>query len=1295
MHKGVVAVGLVAVVGGVGFLAWQTLGSPASSEVKTDDEAAAPGTAEAAENASLKGAAKKPEAVKPVETPFKVRGIVHDEAGAPAAGVRVTAKRSGPVWDQSDPSTWGQSSQKEWFEKSLANIDAPKSQEEKPDGEATTGADGKFEIPLRESGWYSVRARPEPPKIGTSGQAGVTVRDPEREVVLTLLAGSRVRGRVIDLQGKGVSAVVSAAWETKESPNGWSGGPIPTDPASGEFAFPAVPAGRGTLAVVLPGRCELHGIEVTTPTDEVVTIKVGEGGVVRGRIADAAGQPVASADVTVFTGTAGSSGTTAPGSGTFRAKAGADGTYRMEGVVPGRVTQATAFAAGYTLLSQSPPRAPWSGAEVKVGAETVVDLVLSKGATIEGRVLLEKTGEPVADAEVFVMPVYTGGNWYGMPPPTPVDAQGRFRAEGLALGKYVLLPRSPTCYFPPVDSISRSGMSWDGENMPSAPPQVTVVLSKEGETAERTLSMRKGLTVVGKVVGPEGAPVEGATVRAAGAGAPNLWMWGIQYGVPDRPLATSRADGTFEAAGVAPRDDATLVAAKGEFVGQPCEPFAVKAGPAPPSVTLKLALGASISGKVVDGAGKGVAGANIWFWSQENSGYVGGNNNVTSGADGAFTMKGLPGGRGTLGANTNRGGWKQTVLDPPLTLGEKRTGLEIKLELGTASVSGVVVDSEGKGVAGKQVQANSQKGGGGGSATTKADGTFLIEGVPEGDVQVYVMEMVQEGNYWGQSSGSAATSVKAPATGVRLVWTQPKTTQVFGRVLDPDGKPVPLCTVKVKSGAAGGNEGQRYWGGSDPDEVVGGEFRRAPTGDAPFSVTVRNARDDHGQPLNLKTKTVNVTDASTAVVVTLESGGEVTGTVLDPEGLGVEGVRLKAGGVATATTDADGKFRLGGFEKDDVEITVQPPPRYTPPAPVKARVGQKDLVVRLTTGAAITGTLLGPDGKPWTRGNVNAQWRVPGTARAGNVNAMAGADGKFRLEGLPDDAVAEVNVWPGDDGTGVSVRGAKAKDVRAGTQDLVLRLETAVSIEGTVVNANGDPATISWIEVHRVEGDDQNMGMNVSVNEGTFSVRGLTPGNYTLLPHGNGGQALGEAVKASAPSKGVRIVVPASATIRGRIEGGGDDRQKFAVALWLVSESGPGRGWGQVGATVAADGSFTAEASADVDYYVKASKGDDDRYAFAGPVRAGAGEVVLRVETGAPIEGVLEDAAGAAQPKGYVMLRGDKWPAMSTRTDDAGKFKFRGLPPGRYTLSAWSGKYVEVGQADAGDRDVHARMPPK
>ena len=126
---------------------------------------------------------------------------------------------------------------------------------------------------------------------------------------------------------------------------------------------------------------------------------------------------------------------------------------------------------------------------------------------------------------------------------------------------------------------------------------------------------------------------------------------------------------------------------------------------------------------------------------------------------------------------------------------------------------------------------------------------------------------------------------------------------------------------------------------------------------------------------------------------------------------------------------------------------------------------------------------------------------------------------------------------------------------------------------------------------------------------------------------------------------------------------------------------------------MSADGTFTLDVPGDKDYYVGAMYAQDDRYALAGPVHAGTADLVLRFQPGATIDGVLEDASGAPKAASWVTVKGDHWRA-NAKTDADGRFKARGLPPGRYALTGWTGNgYASVGDADAGATGLRLRLP--
>lgn len=1204
---------------------------------------------------------------------YRIRGSVVDAAGTPVAGVRVTTRRSGAVYDMNDPKTWGDWGTAAAFERTNKEIDAPTVEEEKPTAQATSAEDGTFLLEVREAGNYEVAARPEPPRVGTRATAPVTPAKPEGKARLSVLDGSRFVGRVLDAGEQGVAGVVvKSSWQTKSGGNdSWTSMPATRTDGSGGFALEAVPAGKGSISVTVPGRMTLSGVEVTTPYTGTFVIRLTGGGVLRGRVTDLRGEPIGGADVAATIKGFAKPDAHEPTACQPRAKTEPDGTWRMDGVLPGTVTSMTAGAQGYTLLQQTAPRATWAGAEVKAGTEAVIDLVLKKGGAVAGRVSESGTGAPIPDVELRLMRGESTGS--NQTPTTTTGADGRFRFDDVPLGKHVLLPQSATHWSAEVESATTTAnVAYAADAVRSAPSALTVVLTTEGETAERDLVMRPGLAVRGRVVGPDGAGVEGAKIRSSTAS--NLqWQWGLNYyGGDFGVLGTSGADGAFELKGLPPRENWVLTAAKESLLGLPCKPFKLAAdAPPPAALVIEMAQGASLAGRALDADGKGAAGWNLWYWSMEATS----GNQTASGtteADGSFLLKGLVAGRGQLQVSGG-GGTASKQIDPPLTAGEARKDVEIRLEK-TAELSGVVVDPEGNPVSGLSLNAQGENGGGwSGSASTGGDGTFTIKARVNGRTRIHVSEATDQGSW---SSVPLGEAVQAPASGLRLVYTAKKRTTITGRVLDPAGKPVPLCNVASAST-------NRNYGWVNPDEVAGGEFVRAVEGSPPFTLTVSAPRDSRGRPLNLKSKQVTVTDAKEPVVVTLEAGIELTGQVLGPDGKGVVGVTIRSGTVS-APTDEDGRFRVAGLPGDaEIDVSVQAPPKYAQVKPFKAKPGDKEVVVRLNLGISISGRVVGPDGKPVSNGGINATWTTPSGGN-GQTWANTGEGGAFRVEGLVEDAVAtlDVNVWSPDGIT--HLRPVKVTGVRAGTSDLVIRMESGVSIEGRVVTPDGAPATFSYVLAVRVgaKGEAEGGGQTLygqAAGEGSFTIGGLEAGaTYSLRVQGQGVPGV-ESARVAAPATNVRLTVTPPIRVTGRLDGmmPGVD---YWVQGWPAAD-GP-EGVGHTSGKVAADGTFTLQMQGDREVCIAAgAPAADDRYALLGPLRPGSAEVVLRFQPGLSIEGRVEGLpAGVAT----VGVKSDRW-RTSVKVDADGRFKVRGLPEGHYALSIYTnGGTTSADTADAG-----------
>jgi len=1305
------------------FGGWWVLGRD-SQEAPTVpvDEATAPIEESAAVGTELQGGPKPMTAHKSAAaSPYRVEGTVVDEKGKPVEDVTVRAHANGKLRDPDDTSTWGDAKTEDAGRKEIAAIDDPRTGDGSGDPTGKSDKDGRFAIQLAEAGTYEVFPLPLAGRSCAKAWANPSRMRPVAKVSLRLVPGSELSGRVVEADGKGVVALVSADVTITGSASWWQNTfahPATATDASGAFVLSGLPDGKATLTVKVAGRGVFTGFTFATPVKEPVVLRLGGGGVLVGHVADSTGQIIAGADVTITTSALKAPPAGSPRTTTIRAKSQADGSYRAEGLVAGPVKRLVVVAAGYTSAQQTPPSARWSGAAARDDAETTLDVVLVRGGSVVGRALSksDKDGEgPVADAEVFLLGP-TGGSFQlpSTPRVTTVDRDGRFRFDDVPLGKYTLHARSPSHYVAADAGASGPRMSKRSFDMPmfnggGPPPTTTLVLTKEGETFEKNLWMMKGVPVAGVVKGPDGTPIAGA--RVVGAADPflqNAWQFGLQMQGP-MTLATSGADGRFQIPGVQPGNQCVLTAQKPPFAGKPCKAFAVKAESPPTDVVLELEKGAAIVGRVLDAEGAPLSGANIGCWSQDGSG---GQANETTGLDGTFRLDGLPAGSYQLNAWSNSGGSAQKALEPALTSGETREGVELRMiaQAKGVTLSGTVVDEEGNPV--PQTQLSAQ----GANNTnawvqTDADGAFTFQGLAQGKATITVQTMVQQDggyvSYAGQESLENAT-FDAPSEGIRVVVKKKTTVTIAGRVRLPDGSPVPLCTLSTRA-AQGADKGSgggvvQYTApmvmgpGGGGGEVVGGEFRREVAMKLPFDVVVSGARDAEGRPLNFKTSVTKLTEPSTTLEITLEGGQEIRGKVLGADDSPVVGAWVSAGSAGDRSAE-DGSFKLIGLEGDEVSISVQPSGKYTAPAkPTKAKPGATDVVIRLEAGLSIAGRVFGPSGAPVTG---NAWVQVMGGIGAGRNHFQAQVDdtGAFKVENLPRDGTYDVTVqvWNLDGRKGASAKPWSKSGVKAGTEDLVVRLEGGATIEGSVVDADGKPVAQCYVYAQAATPTGKNpQGANTD-EQGRFTCGGLDADvTYVLrAQQWNGTNRTSLSVRAEAGATNVKLVFPQTTRLTGRLSGDGD-KARFSV---VARPSGPlaGEADTQVGqAQSVGDGSFALEVPADtlVDLYV--SRSNDDRYGFVSGVRAGGGDVTVRLEAGRTIEGTIEDGEGNAVTQNvWVTASSDAWMGSAGYVDGStGKFRMRGLPPGRYRLRAVTGvgKTSPAVEADAGATGVRLRL---
>ncbi|WP_164010970.1 MSCRAMM family protein [Pyxidicoccus trucidator] len=172
------------------------------------------------------------------------------------------------------------------------------------------------------------------------------------------------------------------------------------------------------------------------------------------------------------------------------------GHFLLRGVPPGR----------YVLLATreqpSATRRVWRVVELSAGARMQVELRMEPERTLSGLVV-DEAGQPAAGAIVRARPPQRGGPvWkrdgfrsrHGPPPGLPTGEDGRFILHGLTEATYDVSAGKPGYTLAPERSTG--GTAGEGD-----------MLRVGAETAEVRLVLTRDAHVVGRLVGPDGAPI--------------------------------------------------------------------------------------------------------------------------------------------------------------------------------------------------------------------------------------------------------------------------------------------------------------------------------------------------------------------------------------------------------------------------------------------------------------------------------------------------------------------------------------------------------------------------------------------------------------------------------------------------------------------------------------------------------------------------------------------------------------------------------------------------------------------
>jgi hypothetical protein len=671
---------------------------------------------------------------------------------------------------------------------------------------------------------------------------------------------------------------------------------------------------------------------------------------------------------------------------------------------------------------------------VREGATTRAAVNLVPGFVVTGRVLDEherpRDGSRVSARDESV----------------PVGPAGAFELPALAAGAVTLTAEARGC-----------------------PGRATQAVDLAADV-DVTLQLTCETTLGGVVVDAAGAPVPDVEVTAS-------------CGTTSTSVTTG-ADGAFA---FAPRPGVCRLEA--ERVGY--KPLATTAHVPDNALRIVMDAGASVSGRVLDPDGRPVPGATVLALPVLLEDLIQDSQRIkpaTTDAQGRFTIGGLlPGRLGLYASVHGKGRTREQVnLEP----GEQRTGVVLSLTA-TTLLEGVVLDDEGRPVAGAEVWAQST-----GDETMRAALPDMLAGDFSfvADLDAMRVRASLDGRFalpsgslpgkpelLARADGFELYRTALPTHGpvdVRL--TRERQARVTGRVVDPTGAPIAAFVVNRK--AVYSDDG-RF---SVPRQLSV-QVRAPGYASTSFFVSLKGEAD------------VDVGD------VTLTAAAALLVTVRDARGNFVDGAAVSARQSENSSTcsTAEGRCRLGDLAPQKAGVTVRKDGFVTWAKPHELRGPETTLEITLESAqGALEGHALGADGRP-----------TPGLqVRYGYRNrAISDATGGFRFEGLAHENEA-LQVSDGA-GTGVAVR---VKVEQAPVKADVGPVAGGAALEGRVLGSGPVNAASGFViailgaapafrgeELLEPSGslalmDDVARVAWAPVREGRFALGGLPPGRWAI-----------------------------------------------------------------------------------------------------------------------------------------------------------------------------------------------------
>ncbi len=817
---------------------------------------------------------------------------------------------------------------------------------------------------------------------------------------------------------------------------------------------------------------------------------------------------------------------------------------------------------------------------------------------------------------------------------------------------------------------------------------VSVAVSRPGITMD--LGLQPAVTVEGRAVLPGGEPApaglpvwitlppERLTVRRGGQGfhpaTPHFrpWLpWAVtdaagQFRIQSLPAAPFALD--LRKAGTPPARSGVLTPKPGQRL----------------EVTLVLRPGAMLTGRVTGPDGEPLEGvtAEVFHVEPENTPH--GTLTFSFGsaqpqpdpdaagstdAQGQLMVRQVP--QGTVRVVLRRSGFVTRTLSKVEVPPEGADLGEIEMERGV-TIRGTTVDPEGRPVPNAEV------------ALLETPGMPFFEPVTRSDEdgRFEIADLDPHGERYLQARAEgfvprAPLKVAMPPEGeVRVAMDRART--LSGVVVTADEhEPIPEARLDLN------REGRIEMGGmfvrgmvSAGSAMTGadGTFRVEGLAPGSLHLVVRAP--------GFRTANRNVTiprgEDPTPLTIELERGYTVEGTVLDPDGVPVEGAQVTGGAGHTwsrTTSGPGGTFTLEGLARGTVEVRATDTRGREGRATAEAGSAEP-VTVRLHPGSTITGTVTDTAGSPLAGAPVQA-FRARGgdllrgtTDAAGTFELGPVAPGSYRVAAsAPGYAEATETVTVPEDGEPEPVH---------------LELEEGRTIHGTVLGLSASELEKCTVWVSGGASGHPGPG-------GGITLDGVRPGTVTVnamvLP-GNRSRAVTLEVPAEGDVPEFEIDFGNGVTLSGTVTRRGEPVPGLQVRAANVTT-------GSSQATVTGEaGDYAFHGLDEGEYQVAVANASGQ--VLAGEHVALDSDTTLDIAiSGAALSGLVLDAdTGRPLSGATVTITGTGIPAVerTATAGDGGGFEVDELPAGTYTVRATTSGHSPAQEMVTIDEGVPARV---